>query len=169
MLQTIVGAQTGEDNLVQEFTAVKTENQQLQANLNAQISLADNLSQKRELIARDLQEKSLLADHLSGQLAETRQKLGVAESKIGDLTSALDGSLPISEPANQISLAWWWLVLGSVATAFLAGGLGYSLARYQSSQDDEFKNPPEIDSFRAATRAQPDPSRRLKKSPAMSP
>ena len=148
VLQSIVGAQTGESSLVNEFTTVKTENQQLQSNLNAQMALTDSLNRQRDAIALDVQEKTEMAENLSVQLVETREKLGAAESKIDQLSSALDGDSS-ADATNQISLAWWWLALGGVATALMGGALGFSLARYQGSQYDDFNEQGGMNTFRA--------------------
>lgn len=152
VLQSIVGAQTGESNLVQEFTTVKTENQKLQSNLNAQMALADSLHQKHDAITRDLQDKTDIAKNLSLQLVETRDKLDAADLKISKLSSGLDGDSSDAEATNQISLAWWWLALGGVATALMGGAIGFSLARYQSRQYDDFDDQGGVNTFRAPSR-----------------
>jgi proteasome lid subunit RPN8/RPN11 len=152
VLQSIVGAQTGDSNLVKEFTTVKSENQQLQSNLKAQMALADSLNQQRDAIARDFQDQTDMAENLSSQLVETRDKLGAAESKISQLSSSLDGDSSGAEATSQISLAWWWLVLGGVATVLMGGALGFSLARYQSSQYDDFDDQTGMNTFRAPPR-----------------
>lgn len=152
VLQSIVGAQTGDSNLVKEFTTVKSENQQLQSNLKAQMALADSLNQQRDAIARDFQDQTDMAENLSSQLVETRDKLGAAESRISQLSSSLDGDSSGAEATSQISLAWWWLVLGGVATVLMGGALGFSLARYQSSQYDDFDDQTGMNTFRAPPR-----------------
>ena len=124
VLQSIVGAQTGDGNLVKEFTTVKSENQQLRSNLKAQMALADSLNHQRDAVTLDLQDKTEMAENLSVQLVETRDKLGAAESKISELSSALDGDSSGAAATNQISLAWWWLVLGGVATVLMGGATG---------------------------------------------
>ena len=155
VLQSIVGAQTGESDLVKDFATLKTENQQLKSNLNAQMALADSLNQQRDSIARDLQDKAAMTDNLSSQLVQTREKLTEAESRIDQLSSTIDGGPEIEEPTNRISLAWWWLVLGGVATAFLGGGIGYSLVRYQDSRYVDFNDPTAKDTFRTRTQSAP--------------
>lgn len=149
VLQSIVGAQTGNGNLVKEFTTVKTENQELQSNLKAQMALADNLSRQRDASDRNLQDTASMAENLSAQLVETRDKLGAAESKISKLSSALDGDYSGVEATGQISLAWWWLVLGGVATVLMGTAIGFSLARYQRPQYRDFDDQAGMNTFRA--------------------
>jgi proteasome lid subunit RPN8/RPN11 len=135
VLQSIVGAQTGENDLVENFADLKTSHQQVHANLIAQMALAEKLNREKDLANRELETKSVAVDDLSRQLVATRDMLSTAKLEIAELSkikssaNALEVSENEGSAAGIVSLSWWWLGLGGSLLTFVAGLAGFGLSR----------------------------------------
>ncbi len=131
ILQQVVGRETGAKDLVKVYADLKSSHRQLQSNIDAQVALAEKLTQENQAAKREVQTKTAMVDNLSEQLVSARQKLNEADLRISALksNSEFGEDAGDNESTGKISLAWWWLLLGASAMALLGGVLGFVLAR----------------------------------------
>lgn len=165
VLQSIVGAQTGEANLVDDFVKLKVTNQQLQAHVTGQMALTEKLDREREQASQALESKTEIADSLGAQLLTAREKLEATNSQLTELSAELK-SRSTAQPANLIAktpgrleLPWWWAAIAAGGIFVVAAALGYFVARGErTSRDllDDRLEPDSVDrSFNAMVKANP--------------
>jgi hypothetical protein len=137
VLTAVVASQTGDPNLVEQFTNLKTEHARMQANLEGQLALANKLKFERNSAAAQLDAKTRSAEKLESRLAATRSLYDDANKKYKTLESKVtDGELILEEPATgTLTMPWWWLVIGSFVVGLLGCALGYALSRREDHYD----------------------------------
>jgi proteasome lid subunit RPN8/RPN11 len=151
VLTTLVANQTGDANLVDDFTKLKTEHSRMQANLEGQLALAERLKFERNSATAQLDAKTKIAEKLQSQLTGTRDLYDEVSNKYTALEGRVakmveDGEISLEEPATGLlSMRWWWLVIGAFVVGLLGCALGYALARREGVDDrfePELKNSP---------------------------
>ena len=141
MLRSIVGAQTGDPDLVDQYEQLKTDRLRMQANLEGQLALADQLKTERNRALNQLAEKSNHAEKLESQLVAARTKSQESQSRLEKLladTIANGQNVEVATP-GRFAIAWWWLAIGSIVVGLLGTALGYSLARREDRFEESNK------------------------------
>ena len=135
-LSTLVASQTGNANMVEEFSNSKIQMQRMQSNLEGQLALTNQLKYKVGDTEKRLKAKTEKSEKFESQLVKTRGLLSDAKDKVESLKEDLEaaGGTESGSSAN-INAPWWWLVLGSVVIGLLGSALGYSLARKDDLYD----------------------------------
>ena len=137
IMQSIISAQTGEHDLVQQFADLKSSQHETQSNLRAQIQLAEQLAREQESSARELKAKTQVAEELSRQLVTAREQLSAAKSELAmvsaraqRLQDGVDGPADSNSTSTEKTrVDWWWLAISSVVAAAAGGSAGFALAK----------------------------------------
>ena len=148
VLSTLVASQTGDANLVDEFSQARIESQRLAANLDGQMALAEKLDLEKQQALIELQLKTNDSEKLKSQLVKSRGQLELAAARIKSLEgeSADDGDSEDGVDAKGTTggLHWSWLAIGGLVTMLLGSALGYALGRQEDSgQRDARQTDPE--------------------------
>ncbi|MFK7766925.1 MAG: Mov34/MPN/PAD-1 family protein [Mariniblastus sp.] len=137
MLSTLVSEQTGDANLVEKFTELKTDAARMQANLDGQLALAEKLQYQRNDFANQLEAKAAAATKLESQLVNNREALAKTEESLKDVKSKLDQAVNAdgSPVAGALNIHWWMLAVGAGIVGFLGTALGYILGKRNDADD----------------------------------
>ena len=142
VLSTLVATQTGDTNMVEEFSKSKIQLQRMQANLEGQLALSEKLQFEKTQTQAQLQMQVNDSKKIESQLVRTRESLTKADEKIETLSEDLE-TLRDEEGGSManITTPWWWLVIGSLVVGLLGSALGYSLARKEDPYSSIDANP----------------------------
>jgi hypothetical protein len=124
----------------------------MQANLEGQLALADQLKTERNRALNQLAEKSNHAEKLESQLVAARTKSQESQSRLEKLLADAIADGQNEEVATpRFAIAWWWLMIGSIVVGLLGTALGYSLAqREDRSQGSGQQDAPDASAFEAS-------------------
>ena len=131
VLSTLVASQTGDANLVEEFSKARIESQRLAASLEGQMALSEKLEMEKRQAQIKIQLQSNDFDELKSLMLESRRELKTAQETIESLQANADDPESTEGPSvgavsgNQ----WVWLGVGGLITALLGTVLGYAVGR----------------------------------------
>ena len=136
VLSFLVESQTGDANLVDEFSNAKVESRRLAANLDGQMALAEKLEMEKNQALIQLQLKTNDSEKLESQLVRKRDELEIAEATIKSLKKSETEEGEEGEEGSEASLPfhWSWLAIGGLVTALLGSALGYAMGRREEPQ-----------------------------------
>ena len=131
VLSTLVASQTGDVNLVDEFSKARIESRRLSASLDGQMALAEKLEMEKQQAQVELQLKNNDLAKLESQVLQSRGELKIAQEIIDSLKAEVD---PTQETASETiggisSSQWIWLGIGGLITTLMGSALGYAMAR----------------------------------------
>ena len=134
VLSTLVASQTGDANLVEEFSKARIESKRLAASLDGQMALAEKLQMEKQLAQNELQLKINDFDELESQMIQSHSELESAHQTIKSLKAQADGTGQTSEEVGGIPKSQWiWLGLGGLVMTLLGSALGYAMGRREDA------------------------------------
>jgi proteasome lid subunit RPN8/RPN11 len=172
VLSRLVTAQTGDPQLVEQFTQLKVDHQQLEAHLKAQTWMARDLEQQNQELNSRLETQTSQNQRLSQQLQEARAELSQKHQQLDALKQTVqkqslaqtqssaqpqpspgprtsDGN-PALEPERltppaAMDLPWWLAAGAGLGVLGMGCGFGFLLGRrhlWSAAEDLEPANEP---------------------------
>lgn len=131
VLSALVASQTGDANLVDEFSKARVESRRLSASLDGQMALAEKLEMEKQQAQIQLQLKANDFDKLESLMVESRGELEAAQETIVSLKAKADGAEETSEGAigGISTIQWFWIGIGGLVTTLLGSALGFAMGR----------------------------------------
>ncbi len=152
VMGSIVAGQTGQNNLVADFTELSSSHQKLQSNIEAQMALSEKLANENSAKDRELDSQLATSESLSNQLVAARQRIEDNDTLIlkleasqRELTGSSDEKADFGE--EQSGYGWLWWTLGGLAVALSGGGLGFLLGKQERELTSDRFNQNEFESF----------------------
>lgn len=154
VLSRLVAAQTGDSQLADQFTELKVDHQQLEAQLKAQTWMARELEQRNQDLNSRLETQTAQNQRLSQQLQETRTELSQKDQQVEALkqtVQSLSAAPPLNFTGNNraesrglidpaaLDLPWWLAAGAGLGVLVLGCGFGFLLGRqnHRRSPADE--------------------------------
>jgi proteasome lid subunit RPN8/RPN11 len=163
VLGSIVAGQTGQNNLVADFTELSSSHQKLQSNIEAQMALSEKLANENSAKERELTSQLETSQSLSSQLVTARQRIEENETLILELEATQremadksDGQVVVDDASANSNWLWW--VLGGLAVALSGGGIGFFLGKQEQGIASVQPTQNDFDSFNTDSDADANPA-----------
>lgn len=161
VLSLLVTAQTGDSQLVDRYSELKIDHEQLASHLKAQTALANSLEENRDQLVRELDQAKSENQVMAGQMRALRQQLSQAREEIQAFAKiesersddrAQQAKVNLAKNAGTpsigtLDLPWWIACIASLGFLTIGGGVGFFIARGrkfpQQDEDDSSNGVPD--------------------------